>query len=394
MAFTMPSFPIIDIPSPVPKDLIANALNAYATTKYQFPLEQIKLQYAPLTTLAEASSKLAYANLLGPQFVAKLLANPAIRGNIPDPILNQAIKSLVSSGMSPAGTSQNPYMQQALSQAGIGGLPRNQPISYTQPATEQTQYQPSVQTQQTQYQPSTQIEPQETTTTGGYEFPGPKKTFAERAGEQQGIIKEEEELGKVRAGVIKSLGEDYKTSDDRLSAIDQLIDTVNTPAFASVRQVPIGQQYELAYYSKLGNKDQQQVIGNFITQANRMVAESIKSFGGNKLKGEVDISKAMKVGDHDTLNVILGKLQAARVYEGYKMARARYTAQIMQKEHMNEIDALEKADKMIHGPAIRRETEEKLNLNDPFITITNDKGESKFVRVTEARALLRKKKGQ
>ena len=44
-------------------------------------INAIKAQYAPVTAQAEAASKLAYANLMGPQFLAKILGNDAAVGN-------------------------------------------------------------------------------------------------------------------------------------------------------------------------------------------------------------------------------------------------------------------------------------------------------------------------
>jgi len=51
-------------------------INSLANDMILRQINEVKKQYAPITTQAEAASKLAYANLMGPQFMAKLMANP------------------------------------------------------------------------------------------------------------------------------------------------------------------------------------------------------------------------------------------------------------------------------------------------------------------------------
>ena len=55
---------------------IMDAHNTFAKNRADRRYSEAKAQYAPTTLEAEAASKLAYANLMGPQFLAKLLQNP------------------------------------------------------------------------------------------------------------------------------------------------------------------------------------------------------------------------------------------------------------------------------------------------------------------------------
>jgi hypothetical protein len=53
----------------------------------------------PATLSSEAASKLAYANLMGPQFLAKLLGNDSAIANMGDPAAKAALQKAVQAGM-------------------------------------------------------------------------------------------------------------------------------------------------------------------------------------------------------------------------------------------------------------------------------------------------------
>lgn len=59
--------------------------NALTASNLENAINRIKAQYAPVTVPAEAASKLAYANLMGPQFLAKLMNNPDILATMKNP---------------------------------------------------------------------------------------------------------------------------------------------------------------------------------------------------------------------------------------------------------------------------------------------------------------------
>jgi len=52
--------------------------NALTKSNLENQIKKVEAQYAPITAQAQAASKLAYANLMGPQFLAKMLGNPDI----------------------------------------------------------------------------------------------------------------------------------------------------------------------------------------------------------------------------------------------------------------------------------------------------------------------------
>lgn len=93
-------------------------MNSLANDMLLRQMNQIKKQYLPTTMQAEAASKLAYANLMGPQFLAKLLQNPGAIANMGDPAAQAALQKAVGAGMG-QGSGINAFNQ--MQQGGQGG---------------------------------------------------------------------------------------------------------------------------------------------------------------------------------------------------------------------------------------------------------------------------------
>jgi hypothetical protein len=74
-------------------------MNSLANDNILRQINQIKKQYLPTTLGAEAASKLAYANLMGPQFLAKLLGSDSAVANMGDPAAKAALEKAVGAGM-------------------------------------------------------------------------------------------------------------------------------------------------------------------------------------------------------------------------------------------------------------------------------------------------------
>jgi len=99
---------------------VLNAHNTFANNQHLRNINAIKEQYMPITTQAEAASKLAYANLLGPQFVAKILGNENLLAGMGDPNAKAALSHVLNAGMG-QGTGLNFLNQIPQGQTGIGG---------------------------------------------------------------------------------------------------------------------------------------------------------------------------------------------------------------------------------------------------------------------------------
>lgn len=73
-------------------------INSLANDNILRQINQIKKQYAPITAQSEAASKLAYANLMGPQFLAKIMGNDSALGNMSEEQKRNALKMIYQAG--------------------------------------------------------------------------------------------------------------------------------------------------------------------------------------------------------------------------------------------------------------------------------------------------------
>lgn len=109
-------------------------MNSLANDMILRKINAVKAQYAPLTTQAEAASKLAYANLMGPQFLAKLLGNEGAVANMGDPAAKAALQKAIGAGMG-QGSGSNIFNQMQQGQGlptGIGQPSTNSFSGYLQ----------------------------------------------------------------------------------------------------------------------------------------------------------------------------------------------------------------------------------------------------------------------
>ena len=82
----------------------ANALSASDIQNY---IKKIEAQYAPYNQYADAASKLAYSQFVGPQSIAAILNNPATRGMFTPEQYNQLSSAFTSQVKNPAFALQN-----------------------------------------------------------------------------------------------------------------------------------------------------------------------------------------------------------------------------------------------------------------------------------------------
>lgn len=334
------------------------------------PLEaqqlQIQNQFAPMRLSAEAASKLAYARLMGPQFVSKLISNPAIFPNIPDAQKAQLINAVASAGtgnvfsqpqMMPNTPAMGQYNQQVpTSNQLVNSLNVAPP---TQPSSVQPQM------------PTPPIEQ--------------NSSFAENQGRFQGIVKEQEQLGVERAKQLSELGDVLANAQRSEQTLNDLGSILSSPVFEQMRTSPVGGKYELNYWSKFGNADQQNMVGRFTTLAGNLVKDSSRDFAGQFRTGEQKLLEGMKPNGNDTVNAARGKVESLQFLNRMLMQRSRLAADIMRTQHVDKAQAIDMADKQVNGDLIRQQIRDKLN---PRITIRNSKtGETKTVSRAEARAM-------
>jgi hypothetical protein len=372
-------------------DLYKNILTAQ--------IEKIKKQYAPMTMQADAASKLAYANLMGPQFLAKLMGNPDLLANLTDEQQNQLLPFLVHAGSGQG--LNNPAISNAIRQHGsnnnqdvsssqnnsnfdpINAAPtrNNNPIANTKLSPRDQQGVDNLQPggsytiqDQTQFQPT--------------ELPNPTidhKTFPEKAGEYAGIKEEGKKAGELRANDIADLGKQYEAESNLSDKYSGMHDLINNDVFRNMRaRIPGFQGMQLKVLKTYGNREEKKVIGKFENTANEILKDTISTFPAGKiLKGEVDIGKNMKVNDNDPIDAIIGKVESAETYHQLKMQRQKMTADIMRQYHYDKAKAEDIANKNLNAQEIINGINKKL---DYSVQIKNKKtGQIETVPVSEAR---------
>ena len=301
--------------------------------------QQIENKYAPLQKTAQAASQLTYSNLMGPQFLAKMMGNPDILANLPDDKKAEALNILYQAGSGKgAGMPNIPGM--GMSAESMVDVARNSSglsvLNQQQAPQQQTQYQ--------------QIGAEQR-----------KPSFSENVGEYQGVVAQGKEAGQLRAKASAELSDINYAANKKQETLDELTNTMSSPVFEQIRQVPLAGQHELGYYAKFGTKEQQQTIGKFLEQTNQVISDSAGEFKGAFRVGEQGLLNKMKVNPSDTIDVARGKLEAMSYMNRMLALRTSKAADYMNEGHFSKSKAIELADKNINGEEIRQEIHNKLN---------------------------------
>ncbi len=398
-------------------DILAsmNALNTFRNANEERKINAVKAQYAPLTTQAEAASKLAYSNLMGPQYTAKMLAQSGILANMTPAQQQNALKLALGptqgqgTGANIFNQMQMPQPQESpgkqminhlLSTLGVGGneakqnpmngmpgngapnlqympdesqqfggrndtLPQNaNPQDYTNQNSN-----PSLTAEDIQAMPAKQRQAILDSNMVSPQTKQAIKSFQQNAAEAAGVQKQEEQAGTYRAEAAKDLTQEYKQAVQLDAPYKKLASIIKTPEFAELQQLPGFRETQMNLLKNFtGTPEQKKMIGQFEAAAKNVVAATIKGFGGRLLASEIPLSESMKLGNNDHVNVMLGKLPVIMEFNELTKQRAKRAANIIEKEHVSELDALERADKELNGDKVREKIEKEFEVTEPQIT--------------------------
>lgn len=405
-------------------------INALHNAMIERKMNQIKSQYLPSTLQAEAASKLAYANLMGPQFLAKLLQNPGAIANMGDPAAREALQKAVQAGMG-QGSGQN-YLNQP-QHTGVGEPSTNNFSGYLKNALKGFLVQGSTQSanplnaaaQDTQEAPPQVARPPATPPMGN--APRPKdgvtlegeqwynkkgepvyaeeevapngeptmeleltkgikpKSYAEKEGEFKGTIKQREEEGKNRAIARKQIGESQLALSNSGSVLDRMTGLITNPVFANMRnRIPGFQNKQLDYLKVMGTPEEKELIGDFLSTGESFIASTVQGFSGKPLVREFDLAQRQKITPYDTIESATGKLQSARALHDIAEKKNDIVDELLDKGY-NEAEAVKMANKMVDVSQIEKDTRARLQRK---ITVTNRKtGVTKEVTIDEARKM-------
>ena len=401
-------------------------------------INDIKKQYAPLTTQAEAASKLAYANLMGPQFLAKLLGNDSAIANMGSSQAKQALQQAVNAGMG-GGNATNIFAQMQQQSQGPGQKLGNSLSNFFadklkgvfggqgQPGMGQMQMPGQGEPQQAPGQqmqmptgagqqsapsaPPMGNRPKDGVTLEGeqwYNAKGepvyeedvntpdgsmkleltkgiPPKSYAQNTGEYKGTVKQLEKEGEYRAAALKQIGESQLGLSNSGAVLDRMTGIVTNPVFGNMRnKIPGFQNKQLDYLKVMGTPEEKELIGDFLSTGESFIASTVQGFSGKPLVREFDLAQRQKITPHDTVDSAIGKLRSATALHDIAEKKNQIVSELLQKGY-SESDAVRKANKMVDVKAIEDETNKRLQRK---IEIRNSKtGEKKMVTLEEARKL-------
>jgi hypothetical protein len=397
-------------------------INALTAGNLDNRIKEIKAKYAPLLNQAQAASQMAYASLVGPQYIAKLFGNENILASVPEDQKNKILKMITQAGTNQSTVANQlsfPNVNQA-QPSSVAGLLMNKLFnSFGQGQQGQGQQQPQLPGNNALTAGQTTLSPQDqqainnmrpgdsyvvqgnqpvTNQSSAPSAPvaspppvsAPTRTFAENAGEFAGVKAQGRELGTLRAKAIDDIGKQYTQDVESMVPINHLMDISQSPLFMNMRNsIPGFQKLQLDTLKTFGTPEQQRMIGDFITSAKSAVANTVRGFQGRAMAKEFDFANQLKIGDNDNINVILGKLESLATYKQATMQRDRIATNLMTEKHMNQGDAYALANAQVDMDGIRNKISSQLQ--SP-IRIKNKKtGETKYISPKEYNDLINQK---
>lgn len=350
-------------------------MNALQKAMSENQIENVKAQYAPTTVMADAASKLAYARLMGPQFLSKLMGNSDILANLSPEQRNQALQMVYAAG-SGQGTGNNAFnnllnnppqasnnslsgwlIDRFKNMIGDQGSQQSQPTNAfaNQPTINPGRVTPVNLNNLNLPSRNPSIETPQNNTSSN------PNTFAENVGSYQGIKAEGSEAGKLRAEAINDLGDTVFNGQTKQATINNLSNIVSSPEFEKMRQTPILGKHELSFYQRYGTPAQQNLVGQFITLSGNIIRDASQDFKGSFRKGEQQLLQDMKVNPGDTFDAARGKIEQLSLLNQMITQRARLTGQYMSQNHMSKLQAEDLADKQINADGMRNQIHNQLN---------------------------------
>lgn len=338
-------------------------------------MKEYEKQYKPLTLQSEAASKLAYANLMGPQFLSKLMQNPDILASIPEDKKGDLLSLLVNAG-SGQGTGrgqmqnqpQRPQENRGENETSLLSNPNFNEVLKSQlnnKNSRQNNMNPDISNLSSQDQSAVgNMQPGDEYVIQNYNQsnqPKSQNTFAENAGNYLGIKEEGKEAGKIRAKDISDLNNIVFNADTNSATLTDIGEIISSPEMREIRQIPLAGRHEMAYYAKEGTPAQQQLVGRLSTQMGNIIKDSSRDFAGQFRKGEQQLLEGMKPSPSDTVDVMIGKAESLMTMNKLLRERAALTSQYMSENHINKLEASKLADKNINADQIRSSIHNKLN---------------------------------
>lgn len=384
-------------------------MNALASDIMQNKILGEQAKYAPLTVPAEAMSKLAYSQMMYPQFMAKLMGNENFLANLPDEQKKQVLNSLVNAGgnqlpanalLNQGQEMSNQQSQEHPSKSLLQSVTGKLSNIFGQASPQENTMAPQIPNNALNNIPTQNNEIGDATRawvnspearnmsqqTGMMTVPPANQllnwyrnqntsmqqpsqqpmsmaqpTFAENVGAFEGIKSEGKKAGELRAQDINDLSNMVFSGQTKQETLDSINKIISSPEFEKIRQTPILGHNELSYYQRYGTPEQQNMVGQLVTLSGNVIRDASQDFKGAFRKGEQQLIQNMKINPGDTFDAARGKMEQLTYLNQMITERARLTGQLMQQHHISKLEAEGLADKQINGDSIRSQIHNTLN---------------------------------
>lgn len=372
-----------------------NALNKVQENNALRKIKEVQAQYAPLTTQAEAASKLAYSNLMGPQFLAKAFSDPNFLAGLDENQKANAINII-----SRAATGTNPLQQMQMLQdlnqsnqppsnplkALVGNIkdafgfgegekePNNAMLDIPIPARRASnamnqQYQPSVSENALNGNIPGNVATPEEVREIAYGNKQPEKTLAEKRAESEKVIEQGKKQGTYNAEAVGELGKEYKALGDLDRPYNTLKEVYTDNDFKDLMKIPAFRNTQLDLLKNYnGTKKQKALIAKLETAIGAIQSNIVQSMGKSAPASEIAFADKIKIPRNETVDVAIPKLKTLMEFKEFQKERVKTAADLIEDEHISQRKAFELADKNLNGDKIRAKIESQFEPTEAKIT--------------------------
>lgn len=215
-----------------------------------------------------------------------------------------------------------------------------------------------------------------------------RQTFSEVAADTEAAKAYKVELSKLNAGNLDEIGKQNLALNNSGASLDRMIGIIKNPEFQTLRDtVPFFQDKQLGLLSKTGSKEQQDLIGDFISTSQSMMGDAVNAFQGKAMAREFDYAQRLKINDNDTVAVAEGKLRALKTLKEIAIAKNDLIMDKIRasKGTMDLGQAVKEANKELDIKPIEKQVNQLL---EPRIKLNVEGGGSIWVTKSEAKRLV------
>lgn len=170
----------------------------------------------------------------------------------------------------------------------------------------------------------------------------------------------QKELGKTQAKKIGELENVAEAGIEAMPTYEAAAAITSHPDWAKMKSNPIVPGAQIEYYKRFGTPEQRRMIGEFASNTNQFILNSVKKFPQRFTNKDMTFMLSMKPNERDTLEAGQAKLESAYAYDKILSDRAALTAKIAREQRIPTNEAMQIANKQMYFEKIRNDIREKV----------------------------------